>query len=230
MTRLSWLKPDKNEFLSPTVLLLVTANLVPLYGVLSLKWEVFPILVVFWIENVIVGIFNVLKMALAAPASTGSWLAKILLIPFFCFHYGMFTFVHGIFVFGFFGGYFTEGAGFPDENALFTAIRDTGLGWAILALLISHTVSFVMNYIGKGEYKKTNPQELMGQPYGRVVLLHITIVAGGFLVMALGSPIFALLILILLKIFIDIQAHIREHKKYAEKEKPAAGTANPDVR
>jgi len=216
------LKPDKNEILSPTVLLLIIANLVPLYGVLILHWEIFPILLLFWIENVIVGIFNVLKMAFAAPASTGSWLIKIPLIPFFCFHYGMFTLVHGIFVFGFFGGFFTEGSAFPDENALYKAITETGIGWAILALLISHAVSFTWNYIGKGEYKKANPQELMGQPYGRVVMLHLTILIGGFLVMAMGSPIYALLILIFLKIFIDIQAHIKEHKLYIEKQAPTA--------
>ncbi len=219
------MKPDKNAILSPTVLLLVIANLVPLYGVLTRHWEIFPILVLFWIENVIVGIINFLKMAFAAPASTGSWLIKIPLIPFFCFHYGMFTLVHGIFVFGFFGGYFAEGSIFPDENILFKAITDTGLGWAILALLISHAVSFTWNYIGKGEYKKAHPQELMGQPYGRVVILHITILIGGFLVMALGSPVYALLILIFLKIFIDIQSHTKEHKKFAAKQAPAVEKA-----
>ena len=213
--RFAWLKPKPSEFLTPSVVLLFLSNLVPLYGVFYLHWKVFPILLLFWMENVLVGIFNVFKMLVASPTASSSWLVKIFLIPFFCLHYGMFTLVHGVFVFGFFGGYFTSGAGFPDENSLFQAIGAYQLGWAVLALLLSHSASFAINYIGKGEYKQANLQDLMEQPYGRVVLLHMTILLGGFLVMSLGSPIFALLILILLKTFIDIQAHLREHKKYS---------------
>jgi hypothetical protein len=217
LKRLSWVKPKPSELLTLSTILLVIANLVPLYGLFTLNWQVFPILLIFWLENVIVGIFNVLKMVIASPTNPGSWLAKVFIIPFFCFHYGIFTLVHGVFVFGFFGGYFTSGASFPDEGSLFQAINDFQLGWAILALFLSHAVSFTVNYVGKGEYKKASLQGLMGQPYSRVVLLHLTIIIGGFLVMALGSPLFALLILVLLKIFIDIQSHIREHKKYVEK-------------
>ena len=214
MNRLSWLKPKRQELATPSVLLLIAANLVPIYGVLFLHWQVFPVLVVFWMENVIIGIFNVCKMLVASPASPGSWIGKIFLIPFFCFHYGMFTFVHGIFVFVLFGGYFTADASFPDEDSLFQVIGHFQLGWAFSALLISHAASFVINYIRKGEYKQAKLGELMQQPYSRVVLLHVTILLGGFLVMFLGSPIYALLLLVLLKMYIDIQAHLREHNKF----------------
>jgi hypothetical protein len=221
MNHFAWLRPESSAFLKLSVLFLIVANLVPLYGVFFLKWQVFPILLLFWTENVIVGIFNVFKMLAASPASATSWLAKVFMIPFFCFHYGMFTFVHGIFVFGLFGGFFTAGASFPDEQSLLQAIADSQLGWAILALFLSHAVSFFMNYIGKKEYERAGVQELMAQPYSRVVVLHVTILAGGFVVMALGSPAFALLLLILLKTFIDVQAHLREHRKYSNVKAPA---------
>jgi uncharacterized membrane protein len=80
-------------------------------------------------------------------------------------------------------------------------------------------ISFAYNYIGKGEYKQASLDSLMSQPYSRVVLLHVTIIIGGILVMELGSPVLALVILILFKTFIDIQAHLREHKKYNQSEK-----------
>ncbi len=225
MNRLSWLKPKQQDLLTPSALLLVAANLVSVYGVLFLHWQVFPVLLVFWMENVIVGVFNVCRMLVASPASPGSWIGKVFLIPFFCFHYGMFTFVHGIFVFGLFGGYFTAGAGFPDEDSLFQAIGTFQLGWAFLALFISHAASFALNYIGKGEYKQANLGYLMQQPYSRVVLLHVTIIAGGFLVMLLGSPVFALLVLVLLKMYIDVQAHLREHNRYFKKKETESKTA-----
>jgi hypothetical protein len=200
------------------VLVLVLANLVPLYGVFLLRWPVFPILLLFWMENVVVGVFNVFKMLAASPAEPVTWLAKLVTVPFFCVHYGMFTLVHGIFVFVLFGGYGTAGSSFPDETALMQDIAGYRIGWAFLALLLSHVVSFVVNYLGKGEYRRAALRDLMGQPYNRVVLLHITILVGGFVAMSLGSPTFALLILILLKTFVDVQSHLREHKKYRDRE------------
>jgi hypothetical protein len=51
----------------PSVIALLLANLVPVFGVLFFHWEVFPLMFLFWSENVIVGAFNVLKMLCAAP-------------------------------------------------------------------------------------------------------------------------------------------------------------------
>jgi hypothetical protein len=45
--------------------------------------------------------------------------------------------------------------------------------------------------------------------------LHLAILGGGFLVMALGSPQFALALLVLLKIGFDLNAHLRERRKFA---------------
>jgi hypothetical protein len=58
----------------------------------------------------------------------------------------------------------------------------------VLALFVSHGVSFVQNYLLKGEYAAARPEKLMGSPYGRIVVMHIAILAGGFLTMAIGSP------------------------------------------
>ena len=55
MDRLSWLKPKPVELLTPSVIMVVVANLVPLYGLFSFQWQIFPILLLFWIENVLVG-------------------------------------------------------------------------------------------------------------------------------------------------------------------------------
>jgi 4-hydroxybenzoyl-CoA reductase subunit beta len=48
-------------------LALIAANLVPLAGVFLFGWEVFPLLLLFWFENVIIGFFNALKMLFATP-------------------------------------------------------------------------------------------------------------------------------------------------------------------
>jgi hypothetical protein len=82
----------------------------------------------------------------------------------------------------------------------------------MVALFLSHGWSFVANYLGKGEYRRISVQTLMMQPYKRVVLLHITIIFGGFLMMALNSPLMGLLFFILLKTGMDLRAHLKEHR------------------
>ncbi|MGB7297217.1 MAG: DUF6498-containing protein [Candidatus Aminicenantales bacterium] len=65
--------------------------------------------------------------------------------------------------------------------------------------------------MGKGEYRKTSVDELMARPYVRIVLLHLTLIFGGFLLQALGSPLAGLLLFLVLKIGFDLKAHLREH-------------------
>ena len=43
--------------------------------------------------------------------------------------------------------------------------------------------------------------------------MHVAIIAGAFLTMALGSPLGVLAVLIVLKTAIDVKLHLWEHKK-----------------
>ena len=165
-------------------------------------------------------------MLLASPGNFGQWFAKIVMIPFFCVHYGMFTLVHGIFILVFFGGFSKTGTPFPSGNDIWGLVANLQLGWAVLGLIISHTISFITNYIGNGEYKTITLSELMAQPYGRVVTLHLTILLGGFMVMALGSPMIGLILLITLKTFVDIKAHLKEHKTVSAENSETVVMAN----
>jgi hypothetical protein len=60
----------------------------------------------------------------------------------------------------------------------------------------------------------------MMQPYSRVVVLHLTVLFGGWLVMAIGSPLPALVLLAVIKTAADLRAHQAERRKFA-----AAGSA-----
>ena len=211
--------------LSPTVIALVLANLFPLYGVLALGWEVFPVMLLFWLENVVIGGFNVLKMLLSEPQNPVKWLGKLFIVPFFCVHYGMFTFVHGMFVMGLFGGQFKAGAVSPSVGVVFRLIGEQHLGFAVLALVASHAFSFGWNYLWRGEFRSSSLQGLMAQPYGRVVVLHLAILGGGFLLLALHSPMAGLVVLIVLKIALDVRAHSKEHRPAAQK--PALDVISP---
>lgn len=215
------------------VLALLGANVVPLAGVLFLDWSAFYIVLLYWAENLAVGFFNILKMAFAKVNHPIEHLGKLFLIPFFMVHYGGFTAIHGFFILAIFKQADSDPINpqhawpcfFIFLQMLINVIKHVMLiippavRLGVLSLFASHGVSFVYNYLIKGEYARTNPGQLMGQPYARVFVMHITIIAGGFFAMALGSPAALLLILIVLKTAIDVKFHLREHKKAATKQK-----------
>jgi uncharacterized protein DUF6498 len=95
------------------------------------------------------------------------------------------------------------------------AIRANHLGWAVLTLLVSHGLSFYWNYLRNGEFQRASLSALMTQPYGRVFVLHFTVLFGGWIVMMLGSPLLALALLVILKTAADLRAHSAERRKFA---------------
>jgi hypothetical protein len=198
----------------PSALVLVGANLVPLIGVLAFHWTVFSVILLYWSENVVIGAVSVLRMAFASPQNIASDLGKLFLIPFFILHYGMFTTVHGVFVLALFGPHQSI-RGFPGPATFVAAINSAGIGFAVVVIAISHAFSFVHNYLFGGEFRNASPPVLMGQPYARVMVLHVAILAGGFLAKAMGAPTMALLILVVLKTAIDLRAHLAERRKLA---------------
>lgn len=190
---------------------LVAANLVPLAGVLFFGWDLLALLLLFWMENVVIGVLNVARMILADPADLALWAGKVFFVPFFCVHYGLFTAVHGVFVIALFGRkrYETQGLDLFEPAA--RIIADFDLWLPVAVLVASHLFSLLWNYLYRGEFRRARLQELMFRPYARVMVLHVTILFGGFGAMALGSPLWALVLLVGLKIGLDLLAHVREH-------------------
>ncbi|MGP9820840.1 DUF6498-containing protein [Salinarimonas sp. NSM] len=182
---------------------LVLANLIPLAGVLAGGWRVFDVLMLFWAENVVIGLLNIARMALVSLRGERGGLA---LAGFFALHYGIFTVVHGIFLVTLFG---PPGAS-PIEG--FALLLAPGLALPLAALAASHGLSFMVNFVVGGEMDRATLGGLMAAPYGRVVVLHVTIIFGGFAVEASGAPILALALLVALKIAVDLAAHVAEHR------------------
>ncbi|MGI9323598.1 MAG: DUF6498-containing protein [Pseudomonadales bacterium] len=204
--------------LAITPWLLVVANLLPLLGVLFWDWDVASIVVFFWIENLVIGFYNLIKML-----SYGS--AKALFLSaFFTVHYGGFAAGHGLFISELFN--LSETIGWQgQELAPATGLMSTMTEvlaqivaatpplwlWGCAALMISHGGSLLLNFFLRGGRAHTNPDDLMTAPYKRLVILHVTIIVGGIAIEALGSPLVLLVLFIFLKIVADLRAHLLEH-------------------
>ena len=81
--------------LKPFGVALIAANLIPLAGVLVFNWDASLIILLYWIENLIIGFSNILKMAFLPVEHPIVYLVRPFPILFFCIHYGGFCAVHG---------------------------------------------------------------------------------------------------------------------------------------
>jgi len=190
----------------------------------------------YWAENVVIGIINVFRMAVtkedlgtgdprtdealrvAIAADPERWETahkrvrrdrKITMIPFFILHYGVFCSVHLFFLSSIFNPI--------DDLPPFVSVFGYDLAPVLIGIVpiaLSHLYSFFTNFIGKGEYLRMTPKQVMHQPYGRVVVLHVAILAGGALVQHLGGTVWMLVVLVLAKTAMDAGLHVLERDKF----------------
>lgn len=203
------MKTLMSEFrFTPAILALIVMNLVPLIGVFHFGWDAATIVFLYWLENVIIGLLNIPKIMTCTGGDSPRRSLGGLLYPsvLFGFHYGLFCFAHYVFL------QFTYES-LPDFGNILSALFSPVLFWSLLGLTLSHVVSMIVNFFGKGEYKTRSPKAQMFVPYSRIVVLHIVIIFSGALAVAMGQGVATLLLLVGLKIVFDLAAHIVEHAK-----------------
>lgn len=199
---------------------LLVVNAIPLLGVLFFGWDVAALMVLYWSENLVIGFYTLLKMLLTSPV--GGLFSGL----FFLIHYGGFCGVHGLFIVVLLlDGDFEPFPGDPwplflvFPQILFNVSRHVlafappAWLWALAALFASHGLSFAVNFLFGPERHRSTLGALMGAPYGRIMVLHIAILLGGFATMALGQPLFMLVVLVLLKTGMDVALHLRQHRR-----------------
>ena len=82
----------------------------------------------------------------------------------------------------------------------------------IIFLFLSHGVSYFTNFLGNKEYEHTTISEQREKSFKRVLVMHLAIISGGFLLAIFQDQSMALLVaLIILKIGFDLHAHLKEH-------------------
>ena len=215
---------------SLSLIALVFANLVPVIGVLFFNWDHTLVIALFWIENLIIGAFNVLRMvSVIVVTKSGGGLFHPL---FFIFHYGMFCTVHGVFLWDILNlgdkPEVTTLFGFAVAGLLeliaegvavfqgFVALHSPIIWLGVISLLLSRLVSFVENFFIRGEVFKTKVQTLMARPYTQIVVMHAGIIFGAAAIERFGSSIVLLLVIVGFKLIVDFVTPQRQHKALKE--------------
>jgi hypothetical protein len=200
---------------SASVLFLILANCLPILGILFFHWNLTSILTLYWAESGVIGFYTILKMVFAHDNHLDSFSLingtfwKLLSIPFFIVHFGVFMVGHG-FALMFLVGLFA----YTDNLTLAEIIVKALPG--ILLLTGSHGFSFIYNYLISGERHHQTPSSLMMQPYSRIGVMQLTVILGSILALATKQPVSILILLVAIKIVADIHAHVKERRNSAK--------------
>ena len=181
-------------------------DLFPIFAVLNWGWDAAPLVLLYWLENLIIGVVTLARMVWAGVSGGGltGLLGVAFFGAFFIVHYGMFCAVHGLFLFSFLadsGGVSSAPMSPFDLGFMVGEAIESAQGMRIiLALIIGWQAYRLFEEFHKDDsYKDMALQKVMFAPYGRIVVLHIGIFAGAFGVIALGEPMIGILAIILLR-------------------------------
>ena len=199
------------------------------------RWGYYETLLIYWAEVAILGGYTVLRLlvvGVVGAAPFGAWAARyvdlgsrlnrlvltLIGVGFFIFKFGAFALVIGLFVVllpamlqdG-------ESGAVAVHRALLAA--GPGVATAIAALVLSHGVSFVRNFLLGREYDRIGVVELVVLPYARMGLVLVVLLAGvgiAGLWPGVGRETAFAVVMVLLKLGADAAGHLAEHRRLAE--------------
>jgi hypothetical protein len=174
-------------------------------GVVLFAWPTFTVLALYWLENVIIGGFTLLRI-LAAGARTERNGQSLGSAVFFTLHYGLFCFVHGALVATLFSDIRSAHDPFDAVLLMIGRIGADRFGMvAILAMLVAGATDAWRARLAMNAGNEKLIKAIMAEPYGRIVVLHLVLMGGGLLMQALHAPSLAALLLVGLKLVYDLQ-------------------------
>lgn len=205
----------------------VAGHLLPLAGVFLWGWQVFDLLLIYWIESGVVGLVTVARILAWRPVGTAPWrqvAVKAAAALLFCVHYGLFWLLHGLVLVVLFGGPLGGPGGFlagvPATAAAYLLVAPGILvarvdlyALAILGLLLAHGASVLMPTPGRSRLGQEDPEALTAQAYRWMLPLHLVIVAGGFLVSAVGQTLPVLVLFVGMKVAIEVGGYLWLRRK-----------------
>jgi hypothetical protein len=183
----------------------IAVNLVPIVGVVFWGWSAFALIFLYWMENIVIGVRTLLSMLASALISGTAGVAAFLFFgAFFTVHYGLFCLGHGAFVVSMFGDAALGSNMFDLVGATRTVLaQQPNILIGLASISLWQLVQLVL-FVVRGEAAKSNLLELMSAPYGRIIILHLAIIFGGFLLMMMSEPMAGLVVLALVKTWFDV--------------------------
>jgi hypothetical protein len=204
--------PLKISF-SSTDILLILVNLVPLWGVWFKDWNVKEIFLVYCLESVIMGVYNVLMMwsttlikrkEVWVNGNASSIVSGYYFILFFIVHYGFFIFIQiGMFI----SVAHVGNLNFTDTFVFLFHVKrymPPATYQLLLLFIASYGIIVSKDFFIPGLYKTASLSSLMFAPYARVIVQQFCLLIGGLLLVFSLGKIF-MLVFVFVKIFFEVE-------------------------
>jgi hypothetical protein len=211
--------------LTPSSLILIAANLVPLVGVFFWGWDAFVLLMLYWLETAVIAFWTVVRIA-SMPASALGDLhfegsghrttSPIGMAAFITLHAGIFMGVHFVFLWTLFSEGWSQRI-HSVRDFITLMVIGTGLWVPLLALFIGRGALMLFDAarprllrmfgIVPRERPARSPlppgESLLYGLYVRIVVMQVTIIIGAWFAMLFGNA-GALAFLIIVKTAVDL--------------------------
>lgn len=178
-----------------TILYIIALNLLPIWGVLDWGWTPFFVFYLFWLETLIVALFNAIKIiscrggefeeklhgsshrysglhvnyASHIGKAIGYFLIRLLV---FCFYL--------VFIVVFIG--LIASTNNEKMGILYVMLfRNFSFNLALFAFILNQLIQLIFDFYKNGEYKHTHPSDFASIFDGRQLVVHIAVVLGGLL-------------------------------------------------
>jgi hypothetical protein len=192
----------------PAQILLFAVNLLPLVGVAFWGWDAFELLVLYWCETAVIAFWTIVQVVFM-PARLDAFLSPVARSAlggvgraiFLSVHAGIFMTVHMVFLWALFGSEWHPMISGP-ASFIQKLIVENGLWVPLLCTFAVRGVLTILS-IGGLSPEPMSEKTVVHDLYRRIIVLQLTIIAGGWMVQLIGSRI-GLVVLIGLKIAIDL--------------------------
>ena len=197
--------------LSASDIFLIIVNLVPLYGVWFENWNAVQVFLVYCLETIIIGVFNIIKMAsitlFVRPKDIWEYNGSKTIVSgwyfilFFILHYGFFVFLQTQ-LFFLVSGLVKSESIFGSYQQLSSLLGQDGK-LLLLIFITYYTTQYLFDFINNGQYKKVSQSRLMFQPYIRIFVQQMIVITGSIFLRFGAGKIF-ILIVVAVKIFFEV--------------------------
>lgn len=168
------------------------------------------VLFVYFLETLIIGLFNIVKiflvLKLGEREKNNKFIFRYWIILFFIFHYGFFVGVQSVFGFVLFEieGSVSLGEPFNLIENYTKLLSFEGIQFALPVIFFNHMNWFVLGFLKEKKYHLFTAKEMLFKPYLRILIQQFVVILSVGLMLATKHAVIVGILLIFFRLIVDL--------------------------